>query len=298
MQTVRMDIEQTMTSINAAKDKFVELFGQGNLIQCAAYELPTVVRKEETERPTYIPVTTNKNPDDASKLLREINRWYAREDTFDNNLSTKAAQRLPGFIQVQMNNILFDEFEEVTQQLTKLKEQFKAHLKKIKNADNRFEIIHDMYPMLITTNLYRQIKVFKNPGKVKFSWANKPRIERVDFKQLKKRLEYSKENPQSHIIDTQAWADKVDEEITLIEAIDDKTSLRVKRDSKVQPMVDIDGFQTSCPTPIILVTAHDTPIKVYPLEDYDASHQRQGTGRKAKTYKPVIERLSLYQSMG
>lgn len=297
MQTVRIDIDQTMQAIVKTKDLMVELYNQGKVIQCQRYELPLVTREDENERPEYIHVQTNSDIDNADSLLREVNRWYAREDTHNNHLSTKASQRVPGFIQMQMNNRLFSEFEMVTQHLNELKKQFKFHVTSIKHADTRFEILHKMYPMLITTNLYRKVKLFRNPSDIKFYWANKPRIEKVDYSRTIKRLERSKLKPNNISIDCELWREKVEHEITLLKSVNDKSLLRTVRDSKVQPMVNVDGFQTSCPTPILLVSQNDEPIEVEPLTDYDADKQRKGTGRKAKEYVQLIPRLSLYQSM-
>jgi DNA replication terminus site-binding protein len=297
MQTIKIDLDQTMSSIVTTKDLMMEIFREGKIVQCEGYELPLVTREQENERPDYIRVKTHKDNDNALSLMREINRWYAREDTFDIGLSTKASQRVPGFIQVQMNNELYAEFDAVTTHLNDLKEQFRAHVISIKKPDLRFEILHQMFSMLITMNLYRKVKVYRNPKDVGFFWANKQRIETVNFKKLKERLERSRDCPTNLSVDREVWRDKVENEIELLASVNDKSALRTVRDTKVQPMVNVDGQQTSCPIPIILASKSSEPVKVESLEDYHASKQRKGTGRKAKEYVQLISRLSLYEAI-
>lgn len=307
METVRIELEQKMTALKSQVKTVKEMIADSKLISHAAFYLPEVTVKDENEKPDFIPVSQKTNFTAETDLKKELFRWYAKE-----GLSTKAAYRLPGYIQLTMPAGEAIDFQIQVEHLNLLKGEFKKMVTSIKNKDARFEIVHSLFPHIITLNVYRNIRVHYQPNDIRFYWVTMPRIENVDHEKLLKRLARSQEMKYSHIKDQNTWEKLVKEEINLIQSVGDKSKLRYIRPTKAQPMVKIDKLKPHpCPIPVILVTSNDEPIKINdnedvavkgepsikPLKDFNISSQRKGTGPKAARYIELVSRLDLFKQL-
>ncbi len=287
MDLLSLDITQKMEMLVQAKDEFRTLIHQANLVDCSAYRLPEISRKNENKKPDFIPVEIDNSPQANIDLVKELNRWYAVEGH-----STKAAHRLPGYLHFQMNKSEYIEFENAVNTLNIAKKEFKEAVLKIENPNKRFEILHSKFQYLITINVYRQLRLFIEPNSVSFHWANKPLVNKVDIKKLKKRITNSKQvNKKLH---EQQWEDLVQQELHILNSIKEPENLRFYRTTKTQPVVTVNNKQYPCPIPIILVTLIDKELDINHLKSYEKGNLRQGTGQKASNYIPVIDRLDLF----
>ncbi|QSA17806.1 DNA replication terminus site-binding protein, partial [Morganella morganii] len=169
----------------------------------------------------------------------------------------------------------------------------------------RFEFVHNQIKGLITLNAYRQIQSVTSPSSVRFGWANKHIIQKVDRDTLLSQLDEQYQNPRAIQSLTreerQAYLAK---EISALKQVPEDAILKIKRPVKVQPIARVwyseaqKQVQYACASPLIVFCDENEEKPVTGvLPDYDAENIKIRHRPKAKKLIPVISRLHLYMEV-
>jgi DNA replication terminus site-binding protein len=286
MATIQEQLKDKMKEIEAVIDMIKPFIHQAKFLYWELYRLPAIDKKSENIKPDNIECYVDVSESAKFSLIKGLFNFYV-----DIELSTKAAQRTPGYFHLDMTDQEFEQLNSCLETINKLKSEFKDIISSVKRNDDKFEIVHSTFPCLMTLSVYRQIRIFKDPKKVSFFWGNKPLINKCDNEALITKLENSiKRKPGDKV-----WEKKVKHEITLVKSYKEEDNLRFMRITKAQPLVRVNNKNYSAPSPIIIVTVQNKSLFVEPLKSYDHALQKSGTGRKPRQYKEIIKRLSLFE---
>lgn len=290
MDTTRDELEQCMANIESTKSDILEILNFADVFDWELYRLPEIQKGDEGEYPTFIPVVQDNSEQALQEIKNSIFSFYG-----DGKLSTKEAQRKPGFIHIMMTESEYVDLKNKVDNINTLKKKFKAFALQIKDYNLRFEILHDMFSFLVTLNVYRQIHLFKEPGAISFFWVNKENNRKCDKAELLARLKNSKKRKH---LDCEHWSEMIEAEMRDIRKVKNPEMLRFIRPIKTQPVFQVqydDAYPASIPVIIVTIkSANAITAKITPLDDYDAKKQKQ-SGRKPKSRKLIIERLNLYK---
>ena len=256
------------------------------------YDLPRVLREEEHEEinhyPDVIPIENchtgvSCEPSALSAMLNEYG---------DIGYSTRIATRHPGVICKTATDNQNARVNELVHKVNQARLRFVriAHQEKDKNI--RYEVVHEMFPMLIMRNIQREVECLRNPEKFYLGWGNKPIVTRPDFEYVEKRLmdDMSKEAP--HHMTQKEWVDKVRNEISNFQRFNKSERIRIRRPVKSQPIATIDGCAKVCPIPKLVLMSGDTAPKFKGLMDFDKSKSKP-RGKKVE-WRPIIDRYHIY----
>lgn len=274
-------------------------------IHAQVYQLPDILKGDENDdinTITVIPVSGTAAVDSA---LAHYQRLFIYDN--DHSISSKSAVRLPGalmlplphseqrLIQLQLNDI-----NELKKQLAKIVTETSGV-----NKTQRFEFVHNQIKGLITLNAYRQIQSVTSPDTVRFGWANKHIIQKVDRDELLAQTEERYQNPRAVAPHTrEAWQVFLAKEIAALKQLPADAVLKIKRPVKVQPIARVwyseaqKQVQYANASPIIVFYDGDENRPVTgDLPDYDAGNIKVRHRPRAKKLISVIPRLHLFMEI-
>lgn len=279
-----------------------EQIEQQRLLVARVFELPPVRKGEDHQPVTEIKVKQHLGKPGLKMALAHYNHLFMQHQS--ETLSTKSAVRLPGVIcmeaDAQQSALLIQQIEKIN--------ALKARLEKIITVDSgvtseeRFDFVHRQLHGLITLNAYRSITVLNGVDSVRFGWANKHIIKNVSrqtiLDQLKKSLNAGRASaPWTR----EQWAEKLQEEINLINSLPENTRLKIKRPVKVQPLARVwskeqqKQTQLACPSPLLVLCENASQLpKTGELLNYDAKNVVHRFKPQAETLYLLIPRLHLY----
>lgn len=278
------------------------LLGQPRLLAARVFELPQVSKGKEHDPLPAISVTQHLAQAALTRALSHYGLLFMQQQS--EQRSTKAAVRLPGAICLETTG---EQAHALRQQVASVN-QLKTELEKIVTvdsgvpADARFEFVHQQLPGLLTLNAYRNITLLEAPDSVRFGWANKQIIQRVDRRELREKLMKSLQAGRaSGPFTREQWAARLQQEIALLDALPAHARLKIRRPVKVQPIARIwqasqqKQTQLACPSPLLILCADASQLPVIgELPDYDESNIRHRHKPEAQTLWPLIPRLHLY----
>lgn len=281
------ELSQLMSNI---EDKHAELFEElhaCDLIGAEAFRIPRVMKDEESEPVEKIVVTPVKGHTAYHEAIRAYKNLYAEE-----GYSSKAAFRLPGYIQVSPRSSC--RITKIVDQINSLAEAFKSKVTTISGASERHAIIHQLFPGLITKQLYRRLHTVEDVSSMGFFWAKKFVTNKTSKNAVLELLRSQRTKPPQGVLSS-VWSSFVQDEMKLISELPSDCELRFKRPARVSPAVNIDAGekkQISAHLPVIVL--QKKPIIVRPLMNYDATTRRCARSDKQISGAPLIERLHLY----
>lgn len=282
------ELSQLMSNI---EDKHAELFEElhtCDLVAAEVFRIPRVMKDEESEPVKKVVVTPIKGVTAYHEAIRAYKNFYA-EDGY----SSKAAFRLPGYIQVSPESSC--RITNIIDQINSLADSFKAKVTTIAGASERHAIVHQLFPGLITKQLYRRLHAVEDVSSMGFFWANKFVTNKTSKDAVEELLKGQRTKPPQGV-STSVWSTFVEKEMKLISELPSDCELRFKRPARVSPAVNIDAGtkkQLSAHLPVIVL--QEKPIIVRPLLNYDAATSRCARSDKQIGGAPLIERLHLYQ---
>ena len=277
-----------MNEIKEASNVVLDILDSSELLFCELFELPTVSKKFENDKPDHIPVISNSSEPVYQKCKKALFDFYGRD-----GLSTKAAQRVPAYIHIMMTEKQYQLLNTTVEYINLKKDLFKAVALSIKNPDKRFETIHSMFEYLITLNVYRHIRLFKDPDKVTFYWLTKPIISRCDKSILLEKLKKRKTRKQT-LLSAEDWVAIIEKEISIVESVKKPENLRYCREAKSHPVVRAGtGKVYPAPMPIIIASVNNKNTLIEPLKSFDVNAQKK-SGPKEKKKVELIKRLNLF----
>lgn len=278
------------------------------LLAARVFTLPDIEKGLENEQIDQITVTQSLDEEARERGLQHFRRLFIHHNK--QNVSSKAAVRLPGVLCFALDNI---EFRECTALITHIN-QLKRELEQIITVESglpseqRFEFVHTHLHGLITLNTYRTITPLIDPSSVRFGWANKNIIKNMTkaevLAQLNKSLNAGRAVPP---YSKEQWAEWINKEIADVQRLPEHAKLKVKRPVKVQPIARVwyqeqqKQVQHPCPMPLIALCQAELGFempKLGELADYDVAQIKHKYKPEAKPLRLLIPRLHLYTDIG
>lgn len=269
------------------------------------YQLPEILKGEENNTVNTISVIPVSGEDAVSLALSHYQRLFI----FDNNqeISSKSAIRLPGVLLITLSSAQRKIMQQQLDEVNRLKQQLAAIVTETSGVDKtqRFEFVHNQIKGLITLNAYRQIQSVTSPSSVRFGWANKHIIQKIDRDTLLSGLEEQYQNPRGiQSLTREERRIYLAQEISALKQVPEDAILKIRRPVKVQPIARVwyseaqKQVQYACASPLIVFCDENDEKPVTGiLPDYDAENIKIRYRPKAKKLIPVIPRLHLYMEV-
>lgn len=284
-----------MNQLEAALSQLATLLDKYRLIQAQVFQLPEVAPGEEHQPISFIPVTPLQGKEAHQAAIQAFRRFYGHSGA-----ATKTPYRLPGILQYQGNG---EAVAAQVDRINRLKDQFKACVQSLGSRTQKFETLHALFPMLITLQVYRHIKcIIQRPNTVRFIWAHKSVVSKVSRDQIVEMLTQQLEQPPQHLINSEEWQRNVTRELNEVLRLAPDIELRLRRDIKVQPLVNLqypnNQQPLTAPLPLLIIDEDPQPIPVGALADYDSERPRHRPQPRRTDPHPLVERIGLYRYLG
>jgi len=287
---IQDELRLAMIDIKEAQEQLLELLRTYHVTECCHFSLPAIAKKEETSRPDFIEVTVAQGMVAQSKIKEAWFRYYGED-----GCSTKAAYREPGAYVIVVSKEERQAVRDVVACVNRAKSAFLTMAHQIENEDERFEIVHDLFPMLLINNLRRDITIHEDPKSLRFGWANKPLIFKRTKKAIMDKLDKSQRRNHKLLGDADdTWVHQIENEIETLSRIPEDAELREIRDVRVSPSVNIDKKVYACPIPVLVLVEKRKKPFIKLLENYDKLKSKP-RGRKPVERQLVNARLHIYQ---
>lgn len=289
---MREALRMAMEDINAANDRLAEALMLLPSIYSEYYDLPRVLREEEYQEinnyPDFIQIEATHAGVDA-----EMGALSAMLNVFGEvGYSTRIATRNPGILCKQADDkshqhvsLLINEVNEARSRFVSI-----AHTEKDKNI--RFEVVHEMFPMLIIRNMQREIECIRNPDKYYLGWGNKPIVTKPDLDYIETKLMDDMEKAPPPLMSRREWISKVQSEISSLKGLSRYEKVRMRRPVKSQAIATIDGCSKVCPIPKIVLMSGEEKPSFKRLYDFDKNKSKP-RGKKVE-WRPIVDRYHVY----
>ncbi len=295
-------MHQCVTRLTQQLALFGELLHQPRLLAARVFELPAVLKGQEHHPLTTISVTQHLSIAALDRAVSHFALLFMQQQS--EQRSTKAAVRLPGALCLETSPTVMHDLQLLVADINQLKARLE-HIITVESgiaAESRFDFVHQQLPGLITLNAYRSITLLEAPDSVRFGWANKQIIKRVRRDELREKLLQSLKRGRAVAPwSREQWAEQVQREIALLDALPASAQLKIRRPVKVQPVARIwraseqKQVQLACPSPLVILCPDASQIPVMgELLDYDQSRVSHRYKPDAEKLWPLIPRLHLF----
>lgn len=292
MFTPAARLKETFAELELAMSALADLLSATEPLSASCYPLPMVASGEEHLPITHIDVATIKDSAAVNAAIEGYRQWYIQP-----NVSTKASFRLPGFLVLPRS--AKEDLTAIVERINTLKSQFKAQVQEVEGRDQKFTLVHDALPGLITLQVYRHLVLLPHvASRLGFTWANKQIIQKVDKEKLVQQLMAARYTPPP-LVDEQTWLHAVEREIYDVKRLSAEIELRLRRPVKTHPMVnvrwqaDVRPRQRQVKAHLPLLLCQDELPAITPLSDYPPVNIRKRRAAQI-TDEPLIPRLHIY----
>ncbi|MDX5298386.1 MAG: DNA replication terminus site-binding protein [Gammaproteobacteria bacterium] len=299
METPLDRFKALMAALGDRLAQFDTTLAEADLLRAQVFALPRVRQGEEHDVIKSIPTTLLEGPEAFAEARQSWRLFYAHQDD-----STKAVARLPGVIQLHVEDP--ESLRTQIGQINQLKDQIDACIRTLApRPDDRFDMVHRLFPYLINRQLVRHILVCPaEPAiqSVTYTWAQRTAIVRLTRDELCERLEKRKAAPPQAPAHPDSpftpWPLRIDREIQRLRTLPASSTFQWRRAVKVRPVVNIrletgEQRQREAHTPVLILNppAH---IKLGRLKDFALKPLRPRKGRLSAS-EPITDLLPAYQ---
>ena len=309
-------IEEIRDTMNALDEEIgalrEQLRSRCNLDQGEVYELPRVKKRKnandlqddlpEYERevgtPTFIPIEkvfSGKEAED--KGLHAFSDFYG-----DGNESTRFVMKMPGALIYHTDQPELIEAQIL--QVNALKVQMETLIQSLGNRDAKFEIMHRLYHMIITTHVTRLIHYSTTLlQSASFTWGGSPAVTEKTKEQI---LEMLKVVGQKKVLidnpNVINWQQQVELDTVRVQSLPADTHFMVRRSSaRVRPLCNLRSLegQKIPPKPAhlpLIIINPSSVCRLNPLKDYNLVNRikRKQRANSILGDGPLISYLDVY----
>ncbi len=266
------------------------------------FTLPPPLKSKELSPTPTINVTQHIGETARQQALHHFRHLFMQQQSEE--WSTRSALRLPGAICLQTTPAQQQLLTAQVEAINCLKGEFQ----RLVTVDSelppnaRFPFVHQHFPGLITLNAYRTITLHPVVDSVRFGWANKHVIKRMQRDEVIGILEKSLQAKRARAPWTrEQWAERVGEELDLLRGLPATARLKIKRPVKVQPIARLwqagqqRQTQLACPSPLIFTCLEGQTLpEIGELLDYDENNINYRHKPEAQPATLIIPRLWLW----
>lgn len=279
-----------------------DIFNMDNVF-CYANEVETLHKSHEEIAPDQISVySLNNGPLKSKSLLYKIfGSFYLYGQR---SISTKITKKFPGVI-VLPNDAKCYISEKIAYINNIKKECSESFHNLANNHEDRFKIAHDIFPMLISFQVFRDLQLISNEGRINsinFYWRetmitkqfNKAQL--LDFLYNKKAFIADKKKLFNKNIE--AWGE-IDSFIDTVNDTQENSRFRIKRHSSIpSPAANIaietnNGIKRLNMRSSIPYIIFEHPKKIMLLNDYEANHTKSSNRLNKSKYVNLIPSINL-----
>lgn len=211
----KAEILVLMTQLETMIDNLITVLNSDDSLLFVGYEAHPVKTMEEKHAldngQENINVTTLNCWNDRYTVLNYFKRFYVRDGD-----STRFVSRMPGLIQTQLPAATIIA---LITQINHKKNEIKTLVRKNRNSQQRHAFIHEVFPQIMTEQVYRHIRYTQEEIKsVWFRWKTKLQTNRTYSNQAAIQfLEAQKEKPKGLFLANE-WAAHIEAVIHKIES--------------------------------------------------------------------------------
>lgn len=288
-------LRQQMETLEAALARLANLLGQLDPLEAHVYPLPAVPMGEEHDPIETIEVGYLSGEAAMAATLAAYRDHCARP-----GCSTKATLRLPGWLRFPAASAPL--LRPLLDEINGHKLAFKAMVQEAGGRDEKFELVHQALPGVITLQVYRKLTLLEGElHSLGFTWADKQSISRLTREQVLEMLERSRRYIPAPS-DNEEWSKMVDQEVYDIRRLPADVELRIRRPVKTHPMINLlwqdrEPRKQQLKASLPLLLCSDTQPSVTHLGHYPPKLRQARRDRKIGG-EAIIERLHLYRYQG
>ncbi|MGY4027463.1 DNA replication terminus site-binding protein [Aeromonas rivuli] len=289
--TPKAALRQQMSELETLLAELAAQLEQLPLLEAQVYPLPPVLQGKEHEPISQIAVGQLCGEAAREAAIAAYQHHGARP-----GCSTKSTQRLPGWLRLPARCAA--QLSPLVEKINHCKQGFKTLVQQAGGRDEKFELVHDALPGVITLQIYRQLTLLTGElHSFGFTWADKQTIRRLGREQVITMLERSRHYVPM-LSNPSQWQQMVDQEVYDIRRLPAEAELRIRRPVKTHPMVNLlwrdreprkQQIKASLP---LLLCADDSPL-IKPLGHYPPKLRQPRRDRKGGE-RLIIDRLHLY----
>ena len=298
IQITKIEIISQMDAINENLHSLSRLLHDSKLHFGRTYQLPQYKRNRETVDVKNLEIERVRDGYDAvNAACSTFGKFYCQEGK-----SRKAVLRTPGLIVVDSS---YEEINGIVTSINDAKSKIEEAVKGYSDdSEERHKLVHNLYPELNTIQLYRRINLLDpSNGHLKqagFSWSCRPSVVKITKEQVITKLNYHLAKPFgrfNHISSLAHWQRLVEQEIALVESLPDDLALRLKRPTKLFPLINLkldEGKTKQLNASMPLLVCQKEPVqKIKDLKDYERK-TRLTRSDNTLDGTAIIERIGLH----
>ncbi len=291
---LKQELRKRYRSISDLTRQLQESLGESRVLGALAYRLPSLDKEEErlrlregfVDRPVDI-VATSSGTEAVQQALAAYGDWTAADGQ-----ATRFVARLGGALALEPpggQRLLV-----VLERLNQEKRAFIAALGPLDSALERHEIVHELFPRLITQQLTRAIPFTTVPVfSVRFSWSRRMQSTVLSREQVDQFLLDARHytRPVAEEGEGVTWFDYIDgkRQAILAQPAEDPSPYRLRRRLVARPIANVRPTRDSGLPPSQL-EQHLPALILQPEDDF-----RIGSPR---AYRPVPLRVQKYRDQG
>jgi DNA replication terminus site-binding protein len=264
------NIKEAFTQLESSLREFIALLLQEEITTAKVFHYPRITKEATHDAYEFIPVTEETGSPAITKAITAYGQFRGNYGD-----STKSVFRLPGVLGVKTENE--GRLISTVNKLNSAKDAFRDACALL-DAEDRFEIVHRLYPRLIYLQVVRHIHVSIGPLKsVNFTWGTSMSTTALPVSEALEMVTEKLTSGASSYEDAQR-------DIQTIKALGPSQKLALRRSVKVRPLVNLNigkGKDSSTAKtarkeghlPLLVINAGD--FKTGTLRNYDSKKTRK-----------------------